>query len=180
MDDSIPQIEDSIAYCESVVSFFCKKKGINGELFRELQSVGYVGLAEALKTYKKNKGPLKSYIYHKVKFEVCNYIRNQIGKRSKKKRIEFESPHVQFIENSNIFTDIIYNKIENKDLIYKILVKMNSKRAKILYDYFFLDMTLLQIAEKMNCTKANIHYHYKKAVKEFRKQYTIQTTDLKA
>jgi RNA polymerase sigma factor (sigma-70 family) len=176
----LKDIKDSIAYCNNIISFICKKKGISGDLLDELHSIGYLGLAKALNTYKKEKGSLKSYIYHKIKFEIDDYIRIQLGKNSKKKQIEHESLHFQYIENYNIFIDI-YNKVEAKDLVYKILSKMSPKRTKILHYYFFQDMTLLQIAKKFKCTQSNIHYHYKKALTELRKElcgeYDYATAD---
>ena len=103
-------------------------------------------------------------------------MRDLLGGQSQKQRLEHEAMHVQYIDNYHIYNDIIYNKVESKDLVYKLLSKLSPKRAKILRCYFFEGMTLLQISKKIKCTQSNIHYHYKKALKELHREYGHTTT----
>lgn len=159
---------------EIVAEFYIKKidklieNKYNEENYNkeELRQAGYLGLAIALKKYKKN-----SHIYFST--HANNIINRYITKEIKNQNEEIIN-----IKIENVYNDFIVN-IENKELLNSAINNLNDRYKKILFLYVYEGYTFEEISKMFNLTDGRIQQIYKRSLEILKEKLTIQNEDKK-
>ena len=109
------------------------------------------------KKIKRNFNMNKSYIYGIAKHKIKDYYR---FKYRKKQEIE----EIDIPDAINIEEEMI--KQDNIDKIWAFLIKQNSLIAKIFYLYYYLDLSIKEIAILLNLTESNVKNYLYRSLKK--------------
>ena len=132
----------------------------------ELKQAGYLGLAIALKNYNKNMiSPFATFVKNCINSCISKEIKNQ------------EKGTIN-IEIENTYNDFIIN-IENNELIWIAISKLNDRYRKILFLYIYEGYTFEEISKMYNVTKVRIQQIYKKSLEIIKEELIIQNEDKK-
>lgn len=137
--------------------------------FQDLIGYGYVGLMEALRKFKKDKGfQFDTFAQYRIRGAMLDGLRNR------KKNQEFD-----FVPLSEInIDDIVMERPIQKEPIYQNEIKkqlkeiMNESLSKIefsiLYSLYFLNKTQKEISKENMISESRISQIHKKAILKLR------------
>ena len=145
-------------YASSVYNFTSR---FVGPLYRDdiVQEV-FIKVWKNLKNFNKDKSQFKTWLFTIARNTITDYLR-------KKKSIPFSSLEdgewtEEDIEDESILPDEVLNKLQDKEILLKIIDELNDNYKLVLTLYYQEDMTFKEIGEvlgkSLNTVKS---YHHR-------------------
>lgn len=144
-----------------------------GCTYNDLESVGYIGLINAIKSYNSKLGSsLNSWVYIGIDLSIRNYIHNCMYQTHKRGgTLYFDHSMKHYRNNKYNYEDLI-NSLEHEDVIidkealefvYEYInksKKLSSRSKDILISRSIFDITLEDLAKKYKVSKERIRQIY--------------------
>lgn len=141
-------------------------------MMEELEDIGYIGLAQGYKTYKKEKGFLSTYLTVCIKNEINKFLQYKSCKKREGLTISLDEifeKNKRFIDfSSNNFSYSI-DKTLTYDILYNCISDLKSDYRNIIFQHYILGQSTLDIAKKYNQSRENIIRKMNYAKKELKK-----------
>lgn len=128
----------------------------------DLLQEGYIVILDALKSFDKNKEVhFLAYIKSKLKYFYMNYYRNHVK-------------YTNCLTHSSNFEEIDKRILESEEntLLMNCINKLSDREQKIIYSYYFDEISLNEISKNLNITyRAAINRKYR-IIKKLKKCVT--------
>jgi RNA polymerase sporulation-specific sigma factor len=158
----------------------------------ELDSIGYIGLVKAAKSYNPKKAKFSTYAVNGIKFEINKFLRLQkMQKRhiSKKRLVSLERTFVSDKGGEIALSEFVpdeksgrpFEKADSKMTLNKILSELNERELFVVQHYFGLgtySKTSTEIGEIMGVSKSTVAQIKDKALFKMREVLNMEHTEI--
>lgn len=171
--DTVNRREQLILSCEDQVKFLARKMASKfpGRLYNEILSVAWIGTIKAVDNYDPKKGKLSTYVAHKVRGAVIDYLREVDPlTRHQRKAVKHGGPDVLYVELDTGLEDrrqefsgrVMASVIVNKLLLETALT--DQERSVILQT----DCSFKELAVKLHVHPSRVSRINNQAIRKMR------------
>ncbi|MGN1029745.1 MAG: sigma-70 family RNA polymerase sigma factor [Bacilli bacterium] len=147
--------------------------------YEEIESTAYLGLIEAAKKFDESKGfKFSTYATHHVVGRIKRMYRDDKW-YNLKRGVKHDMKSLNFVidpEHNTEMQDILKDEINieedvvNELTVKKLLASLNEKDKKIIYLYFYEQLSQQEISEIVNIHQASVSRTLKTSLIKMRKQ----------
>ena len=148
----------------------------------DLYDLGVIALIEAINSYNESKGTLSTYIYNRIKWAVCNYLKhankdfliNAISISDFEDNEESDLSSLCFMESDYNLEEVVENR-EKTRFVLDLLNNKNfftSYEKEIFCNYFGFNRVALtrnEMAEKLGVKPATVNSYAKRIMNKLQK-----------
>lgn len=125
----------------------------------------YLGFMKAVKDYDETRGKFITFLYNVVKNEIL-----QARRKKQLKTISIETPTTEDLTiGETLESDFdIEEMLSNKSTIEALMKHLTSTEKEIIRMYYYEDMTLNQIAIRLDMSQRQVQSRYQKAINKMK------------